>query len=400
MDINNRSFGGEGFLQTTYDVDQCNNGAGITTPDGFADPSLCENPDLPPTPAAQERVQSSGVLVQPGIRGQFLDEFIIGAEYEIFDDTKIGIAYENRRQGSVIEDASIDGSATFILSNPGEFSESEERQLQERIDNLEEGSEERLRLENQLEQFQGLRIFDPPVRNWNALKLTLNKRYSKNFLVQGSYQYGRSTGNYQGLFSSNNGQVDPNITSQYDLIELLANRLGSLPQDSPHQFKLDGFYTFDLESLGQITAGASIRGASGTPISAFGRHSFYGVNESFLISRGSIGRTPFILDADMQVTYAKNLSRGIRAEFFFELFNILGLDFLRGQQIAAVSQAYTFSAANPIVGGDEQDLIFLKEVELNTGRELGTPVTRNSNFGNSTARFVPPFSRVGVRVSF
>ena len=44
-----------------------------------------------------------------------------------------------------------------------------------------------------------------------------------------SYTYSRTVGNYPGLFQASNGQLDPNISTQYDLRELLVNRDGPLP---------------------------------------------------------------------------------------------------------------------------------------------------------------------------
>jgi hypothetical protein len=301
--------------------------------------------------------------------------------------------------GNVIEDVSVDNSATYILANPGTFSAEEEGRLQDEIDALEEGSSERSRLESQLAQFRGIRTFDQPIRNWNAFKLIATKRFSKQFFAQGSYQYARSTGNYQGLFSSNNGQVDPNITSQYDLIELLSNRNGPLPQDIPHSIKLDGFYTFDFEEAGQLTTALSIRAYSGRPIDAFGSHYDYGPSESFLLPRGSVGRTQFYKDADLKLIYGKNISRGMKAELTFELFNFTSFDFLQGQQEARVSSTYTFQDANPIVGGDTTDLVFLKGLD-SRGRQLAAPVSRNLNYRNVTARWVPPYVRLGARLIF
>ncbi len=62
------------------------------------------------------------MLVAPGIKPQYLDEIIAGFEYEILDDLKIGVSYQNRRLGRVIEDVSTDGANTYIIANPGEWS--------------------------------------------------------------------------------------------------------------------------------------------------------------------------------------------------------------------------------------------------------------------------------------
>ena len=79
-----------------------------------------------------------------------------------------------------------------------------------------------------------------------------------------------SKGNYPGLFSTETGQLDPNITSLYDLPDLMANRYGPLGLDRPHNLKVDGFYLFDLKKAGELTTGASFRAQSGIPHNALG----------------------------------------------------------------------------------------------------------------------------------
>ena len=80
--------------------------------------------------------------------------------------------------------------------------------------------------------------------------LTATKRFSHNFVLQASYTYSRTLGNYPGLFSASNGQLDPNISSQYDLRELLVNRYGPLPNDRPHNLKISGGYTIPIGAGG------------------------------------------------------------------------------------------------------------------------------------------------------
>ena len=66
-----------------------------------------------------------------------------------------------------------------------------------------------------------MKIFDKPRRDYNAIQITVTRRFSNQLYLQGSYTYARVTGNYPGLISYDNGQIDPNISSQFDLIELL-----------------------------------------------------------------------------------------------------------------------------------------------------------------------------------
>src|SRR5262249_50698408 len=151
-----------------------------------------------------------------------------------------------------------------------------------------------------IDMFKKIKTFDKPRRDYNALQLTAFKRFSNNFFIQASYTYSKLEGNYPGLFSADNGQLDPNITSQYDLIELLANRDGPLPADRPHNLKFDGYYTFDLKEAGQITTGVRLRAQSGVPINTLGQHELYGPNESFILPRGEFGRTAFVSSADVR----------------------------------------------------------------------------------------------------
>src|ERR1051325_4164051 len=133
MDINDRSFGGEvqyvqDFLSTT--------GACGSTPDprigGKNGTGCLTNPN---TKADDEQlIGASGVLIAPGIKPQYLDEIVAGVEYEVIDDLKVGLSFQNRKLGRVIEDVSTDGANTYLIANPGEWSAAEEAKLQAQLD--------------------------------------------------------------------------------------------------------------------------------------------------------------------------------------------------------------------------------------------------------------------------
>jgi hypothetical protein len=348
-----------------------------------------------------------------------MDEIIAGFEYEILDDLKVGVSYQNRRIGRVIEDVSTDGANTYILANPGEFSKTEEVKIENRIAQLDATCQsvgmsdpscaERDRLTRDLGMFKGIRLFDKPRRDYNALQFTLTRRFSKQLYVQGSYTYSKNTGNYPGLISDNNGQVDPNISSQYDLIELLANRIGPLNTDRPHYIKLDGYYTFDLKKRGALTTGVRLRALSGIPTNALAGHYLYGPDESFLLPRGQLGRADFEHGLDVHLGYAKQLNKNYKLEFFVDLFNLYNR---QGQ--AAIDDRYapyfklsgpnmvgggTQQNANPVSGGTYEDLIFVKTIDQD-GNETNVPIGTNPNFRNTTARYAPGFARLGVRLTF
>jgi len=397
LDINDRSFGGEVLFYQYWDASsQCGNQVDQI---GGADGNGClDAMDGNGTAGLQENlIGSSGVLVAPGIKAQYLDELLGGVEYELLDDLKIGIAVQHRTLGRVIEDVSTDGADTYIIANPGSWPEGEEHKMEDQIDGVDtmpgngavdacnpvtdpatapQGDIDCNRLTNQLDQFKGIRIFDKPSRNYNSLQFTVTRRFSKHLYLQGSYTYSRTTGNYPGLFSANNGQVDPNISSQYDLIELLANRNGPLQTDRPHYIKVDGYYKFDLKKAGLITVGGRFR---------------------------ALGRNPFEHSLDMQFSYQRSLPKGMNVEVFADVYNIYNRQGTRG-----VDDTYAFNfsgnASNPIVGGTYEDLIWAKGVDRN-GSEINDmgvapPLRRNPNFGNTNARYSPLSVQFGLRLTF
>jgi hypothetical protein len=314
-------------------------------------------------------------------------------EYELTDDLKLGLSVQNRQLGRVLEDVSVDNADTYILANPGEWSADAERDLENRIANTADADEAAL-LTAQLEQFRRIRGFDKPRRDYSAIQLVATRRFSPRVFFQASYTYSRNRGNYPGLFSSDNGQLDPNISSQFDLIELLSNRDGPLPTDRPHYVKLDGYYTFDLGRFDRLTTSSRFRALSGTPKSALGRHYLYGFDESFVLPRGALGRTDFDFGLDVRVAWSRKLVRGMTFELSADVFNVFDR-----QGTFAVSQTYTLDPINPIVGGSVEDLVFAKAQSL-TGAETTEPVGRFRNFGNPTSRYAPLSARLGARLTF
>ena len=401
MDINDRSFGGESWMRSTYDsgtLEQC----------GPSDPSL-GGPSATPSgagcvasgasPAFGDTLTGAGVLVATGVEAQYLDETMLGIDYEIAEDLSVGVNVQSRRIGRVLEDLSTNNADTYVLANPGSWPAKEEEKLLDAIE-AEDDPAAKARLNTALRQFRGIRNFDAPRRDYNAVTVTAAKRFSRAIGVKASYTYSSTQGNYQGLFSSDNGQVDPNITSLFDLPELMANRDGPLPQDRPHLFKFDGYYSYDLSEKSAISTGLSFRAISGAPVNVTGAHYLYGRDETMRLPRGSMGRVDFDVNASAKIGFLRKLGRGMRLEGFIDVFNVNAFSFFGGQGTAAVEERYTRSNVNPVVGGSYEDLVFLKQFDVETGAETGTPVERNRNFGNARELFAAPSARLTARLSF
>src|SRR5262249_32107999 len=165
----------------------------------------------------------------------------------------------------------------------------------------------------------------PPRRYYRAIEFPATKRFSNNWQFISSYVYSSLIGNYEGLFRNDNGQADPNITSLFDLVSLLANTYGRLPNDRPHQLKFDGSYRWPFK----LTTSASFRASSGIPFDALVPHVVYGDDDGSGVPRGTAinplprsNRTPRTYNLDFGAYYSLPVSEGKELRFQFDWFNV------------------------------------------------------------------------------
>ncbi len=271
------------------------------------------------------------------LKGSYNEEWILGFQYEIRPDFSMGVRAVYRSLGRIIEDISVDAATTYIVTNPDQWTN---------VWVPDAGG-------NPNYWYR----FPKPVRIYRALEITADKRFSKNWMMQGSYVLSRLEGNYEGLFSNDNGQLDPNITSKYDIPSLLVNGYGLMPNDRTHVIKLFGGYFFDNIPL-ELSTNFTLY--SGTPISKLGSDSAYGTDEGFCTPRGTAGRTPTIWSVDLGAQYSFKLWKSnlaLRAD----IFNVTN-----EQRTTAVSQTY-----NTIDTSDHQtDPNFKKEIAHQQARRI------------------------------
>jgi hypothetical protein len=314
------------------------------------------------------------------------DEVVAGFEWEAFPNTNIGARYIYRTIGRALEDVAqfpmvgydlgLEGadSVEYILTNP---------------------SDEFPTLAPQL----GAR-FEEPVHTYNAVELTLDRRFSENWLMSASYRWSRLHGTFEGFFREDNGQSDPGITSLYDFptddpsytqigvpqfgyrgdIRFLGQLgKGPLPLDRPHQIKVYGNYTFDMG----LSLGAGLNLSSGKPLTPLAANPNYtnggeipeGPRGSGIqtVDDGFRTRTPFEHQVDLHASYALNLGGARRVSLFADVFNLFNtrrvLDYDNFTELS-------FGVPNP---------------------DFGKPV----NGGGSTPQFQQPFQfRLGARFAF
>lgn len=385
MDINVRAFGGEITDYSTTGCTALNNRNDVTQEELEA----CDT-----YRPGNFQLGDGAEFVAPSLKGQYTDELILGGEYEVMADFKMGVNFVTRNMPRVIEDSSTDAGAHYLIVNPGEDFSGDADDLRNQAAGLMATNPALAELLSaRADVLDKISTFDKPIRDYQAIQITAQQRFAKNAMLLASYTYSRSVGNYPGLFSTETGQLDPNLTSLYDLPELMSNRYGAMGLDRPHNLKVDGFYQFDLKKAGILTLGASLRGISGIPHNTLVGHPLYGADESYLLPRGTAGRSPFTTTADVKATYGRKIGKNQSIELFADIFNLFNT-----QDETDADERYSTSFADPIVGGDLSDLAHAKQNPY--AGDIGRSPIENKNFLNLSARQAPRSIRFGLRYSF
>jgi outer membrane receptor protein involved in Fe transport len=318
-------------------------------------------------------------------RLSYKDEWVAGFEYEAFANTNLGIRYIRRTLGSALEDVAqfpmvgyelgLEGadSVEYILTNPTRNFPTLAPELGAR--------------------------FEDPIHDYDAVELTMDRRFSNNWMMTASYRWSRLQGTFEGFFREDNGQSDPGITSLYDfptddpsytaigvaqfgyrgdIRYLGALGAGPLPLDRPHQAKVFGNYAFDMG----LSLGLGLTLGSGKPLTPLASNPYY--TNAGEIPEGPRGsgiqtvdgfrrRTPFESQVNVQAAYGFTFAGTRRITVMADAFNLFNT------RRALDYDAYTelaFDTPNP---------------------DFGQPVLS----GGSTPQFQQPFQlRFGVRVAF
>jgi hypothetical protein len=157
-------------------------------------------------------------------------------------------------------------------------------------------------------------------RDYYAMNLSLEKRFSHNWQGGINYTLSRVAGNYSGLASSDeDGRLAPNVELYYDdwfmLYDLDGNVLkGPLPHDRTHYIKAYGSYVFPFG----LTVGLTAYGRSGLPLTTR-----LDMNNRYIYpeNRGDLGRLPFTVWADLYLEYALRFGGKYTAAINLQLNN-------------------------------------------------------------------------------
>jgi len=218
-------------------------------------------------------------------------------------------------------------------------------------------------------------------REYWAVNVALDKRFSNNWMGGFSYTWSRLTGNYSGLASSDErGRNSPNVERYFDLWYLAYDKElnpidGPLPTDRPHVIKAYGSYVFPFG----LTVGTVVNVMSGTPVT----EEWVLGAEIFPFGRGNLGRTDMYYNADMYAEY--NLKLG-KANLQFSI---------------NVSNVFNFKIAQMINPLKHLGSLPITEAQiLSKNWEYPSSAVPNPLFKMPYSYTAPISARLGVKLSF
>jgi Carboxypeptidase regulatory-like domain/TonB-dependent Receptor Plug Domain len=217
--------------------------------------------------------------VDPDIEAFRQSEYTFGIERAIGNDFLLRGRYTRKTVDVAVEDIGIPvpGGEAYIIGNPGRG----------------------LAAANAIANgFISLEA----VRDYDAVEVGLEKRFSNRYFFSSSYVWSKLVGNYAGLASSDEaGRTSPNVNRNFDLPFIGFSGQGRpdngrLPTDRPHAFKIYGAYEipFSKNNTFELTAFQLVQ--SGTPLTT--RYTVFGVGGQILNGRGDLGRTPWFSQTD------------------------------------------------------------------------------------------------------
>ena len=255
--------------------------------------------------------------VDPDLKPMSQTEYTLGLEKKIFDNLSTSVRFVYKHLNRTIEDV---GTITpegelYYITNPG--------------------------YGYTLPISQGGKFLDiypttpKAKRNYVGVTFALDKRFSDNWMAGFSYTWSQLTGNYSGLASSDeidvngDGRVSPNTERYYDgwfynWDQNMNSIEGKLGTDRPHYFKVYGSYSFPFG----LTLGLTANAMSGTPISR--QFQVNGADGYYPLGRFTDGRTPFLFYTNAYVEYNLKIAGRYSLQLSLNVDNLFNTKTARG----------------------------------------------------------------------
>jgi len=269
------------------------------------------------------RHQSFGDETDPNLKPIAQSEFSFGAETKITEELSFSARGVYKHLMQTIEDIGYldaEGSEAYLIGNPGIG-----RSLQEKDGGMFGDTISDPGLDG---VFGTADDFDNPLwatpkakREYYAINLALEKRFSHNWQGGINYTWSQLKGNYGGLYSSDEaGRQGPNVDRYFDAwferYTMAGVPLeGILPSDRTHYVKAYGSYSFPFG----MTVGVVAYGRSGLP-----RYASFAFNDMSMIpdNYNSLARLPFLFTTDLYVEYNLKLGNKYNLQFNVSAYNV------------------------------------------------------------------------------
>jgi hypothetical protein len=332
VNTNTRLAGAEFFTRDFWTLDRTG-GPNDANADGIDD-----NTDEPilgtfisGTNFGNGELKSTASSVDAEIDPMYVDEFILGYEQEVFGDWTLGITGTYRELGTAIDDVAIDaavldycdtvatdltytqcysvwyGFHQYVLTNPGE-----DMVITLSGADLSRATGGVITQDRQITLTADQLNYPEPDRTYKAVEISMEKAFDGVWGGRFSYVWSENKGNYEGALKSDNGQVDPGLSQDFDQPGLMDNAYGFLPNHRAHSFKAFG----NWQVTPAFNVGANLLIQSPRKFGCIGVHptdifaSFYGAASWFCngvpTARGSQFESEWLKTIDM--TFAFNLS--------------------------------------------------------------------------------------------
>lgn len=277
VNTNQRLAGAEFFIRDTYNlwIDPANiaidaNQDGIR--DDNEEPIYRAVDQVGQSTLAIGDVKPIATQVDGQLDPMYVDEWILGYEQRI-DDWTFGIKGTYRDLGRAIDDVAIDaavldyceaaggglsaaicynvwyGFHQYVLTNPGE-----DMTITLSGDDLSAATGGVVTDDREIILTADQLNYPEPSRVYKAVELTAEKSFDGLWGARFSYLWSDSEGNYEGALKSDNGQVDPGLSQDFDQPGLTDGAHGKLPGHREHTFKVFGSW----QATEQLLIGANL----------------------------------------------------------------------------------------------------------------------------------------------
>ncbi|WP_286692654.1 MULTISPECIES: TonB-dependent receptor [unclassified Brevundimonas] len=355
VNTNQRLAGAEFFIQDRWMLD-LSGGPNDTNADGIHDTT--DEPILGTFVSGANfgdgTLKATNTSVDAEIDPMYVDEFILGYEQQMWDGWTLGVKGTYRELGTAIDDVAIDaavldycdnvatdltytqcysvwyGFHQYVLTNPGE-----DMVITLSGADLSRATGGAITQDREITLTADQLNYPEPERTYKAVEISMEKSFDGIWGARFSYVWSESEGNYEGALKSDNGQVDPGLSQDFDQPGLTDNSYGFLPNHRAHSFKAFG----NWQVTPALNIGANLIIQSPRKFGCQGVHptdffaSLYGPASWFCqgvaTPRGSVFESDWTKNLDL--TFAYNLSEvftipGDSLVLRADVFNVFGFE--------------------------------------------------------------------------